>query len=74
LYRLIWRPSNVACLTNENFSTPRRAKLNLNIIKKQFVVKDKKIKFLTECNRRLVKKVKNLKEMVEVLEKQNMFS
>lgn len=33
--------------------------------------KDKKIKCLTECNQKLVK---NLKEMVEVMEKQNMLS
>jgi len=74
LYRLIWRPSNVASLTNEHFSTPKRAKLNLNLIKNQLVLKDKRIKCLTECNRRLLKKVKNLKEMVEFLEKQNMLS
>lgn len=74
MYRLIWRPSNVASLTNESFSTPRRAKLNLNLIKNQLVLKDKRIKCLTECNRRLLKKVKTLKEMIVVLEKQNMLS
>ena len=61
-------------MTNEHFSTPKRAKLNLNLIKNQLVLKDKRIKCLTECNRRLLKKSKNLKEMVEVLEKQNMLS
>lgn len=75
MYRVFWRLSGVAILTNDNFSTPKRAKLNLILVENQIVVKDKKVKCFTECNQRPVKKVKNLnKEMVEVMEKQNMLS
>lgn len=64
----IHRPLDVGRMTNKNFSTPKRAEFNLNLIKKKLADKNKKIKCLTDFNQKLVK---SLKEMVKVLDRQN---
>lgn len=57
-------------MTTTHFLTPRSAEKNLNLIKQSYKAQNKKIKCLTECNRRLVRKVKKLKDIIETLEKQ----
>ncbi|VVC37951.1 Hypothetical protein CINCED_3A023499 [Cinara cedri] len=66
--KLVWKPSHVISLTKEHFSTPSRAERSLNLVKQSHKAQNKKIKILTQSNRRLLHKINKLKHIAEDLE------
>lgn len=58
-------------LTEEHFSTPKRAKRHLEFAKKKYNDIRKKLKNVKELNRRLTKKVKMYQDLTETLKDTN---
>ncbi|XP_017884698.1 THAP domain-containing protein 5-like isoform X2 [Ceratina calcarata] len=66
--RKIWRPARIGDLAPEHFSTPRKAALNIEMIRKKNHEKSLKIKVLQTQNNRLLKRLKVLEELIADLE------
>lgn len=69
----IWRPARIGDLTPEHFSTPRRALRNLQLIQEK-TNEQAKIKILQDKNRRLLKKVSTLQDLISHLKQNNLIS
>lgn len=67
-------PRYINDLSVENFKTPRRRQRNLSFVKNIYNEKLKTIHNLQKKNKRLITKVKTLKDLMKVLEKKNFIS
>ncbi|GLV35882.1 hypothetical protein CBL_09900 [Carabus blaptoides fortunei] len=65
----VWRPNHIGSLEPEHFSTPRRARRHLTMVKDAMAEKAKNIKFLQQKTRRLTKQVARLSSVVQQLKK-----
>ncbi|KAE9531254.1 hypothetical protein AGLY_010460, partial [Aphis glycines] len=72
--KVIMFPRYINDLSVENFKTPRRRQRNLSFVKNIYNEKLKTIHNLQKKNKRLITKVKTLKDLMKVLEKKNFIS
>lgn len=70
----IWRPSRVGDLTEEHFSTPRRAKRNFHVMSSKCKEYKQKIAYYRNKTCRLQKKVKKLESLLSHLCEKNLLS
>ncbi|KAK5645577.1 hypothetical protein RI129_006877 [Pyrocoelia pectoralis] len=68
------QPRYVGEIKSPHLVTPRRAKRMFSLASKKIDLQAKKIKILQQKNRRLVKKVKKLDDLVNHLKKKNLIS
>lgn len=67
-------PRYVGEIKSPNVSTPRRAKRSLGLMKRKLFEQKKRIRILQQKNRRLIKKINNLEDLVNHLKNRYLIS